>query len=130
MICSFSNFLDFFLFLKVLCPGRKKSGFRTVRTLKICRTSGRALVHFIEQLILRIPNFNFPNLRCCKVFLSFQYKELFWHFWVYYDVNLKLLPCKNTQRVKKQKNCCKNLGFALVVRMSWTRNIAWNFIKM
>ena len=28
------------------------------------------LVHLIKQPILRIPNFNFPNLRCCKeVFL-------------------------------------------------------------
>ena len=26
---------------------------------------------FIELVVLRIPNFNFPNLRCCKVFLSF-----------------------------------------------------------
>ena len=29
------------------------------------------LVQLIEQPILRIPNFNFPNLRCCKVFFSF-----------------------------------------------------------
>ena len=26
------------------------------------------LVQLIEHPILRIPNFNFPNLRCCKVF--------------------------------------------------------------
>ena len=29
------------------------------------------LVQLIEHPILRIPNFNFPNLRCCKVFFSF-----------------------------------------------------------
>ena len=29
------------------------------------------LVQLIEHPILRIPNFNFPNLRCCKVFLTF-----------------------------------------------------------
>jgi hypothetical protein len=29
------------------------------------------LVQLIEQPILRIPNFNFPNLRCCKAFLFF-----------------------------------------------------------
>ena len=29
------------------------------------------LVQLIEQPILRIPNFNFSNLRCCKVFFSF-----------------------------------------------------------
>ena len=32
--------LDFFLFLKVRHPGRKTSSLRTVRILKICRTSG------------------------------------------------------------------------------------------
>ena len=46
------HFLIFFLFLKVIKvqrPGRKTSGFQTVRILKICRTfgpdvmSGRAL---------------------------------------------------------------------------------------
>ena len=29
------------------------------------------LVQLIEHPILRIPNFNFPNLRCCKVVFSF-----------------------------------------------------------
>ena len=29
------------------------------------------LVQLIKQPILRIRNFNFPNLRCCKVFLFF-----------------------------------------------------------
>ena len=49
------------------------------------------LVQLIENPILCIPNFNFPNLRCCKVVLSYQYNELYWHFWVYFDINLKLL---------------------------------------
>ena len=35
------------------------------------RYSDKYLVQLIEQPILQIPNFNFPNLRCCKVFLSF-----------------------------------------------------------
>ena len=34
------------------------------------------LVQLIEQPILRFPNFNFTNLRCCKVFLFFVCKEL------------------------------------------------------
>ena len=40
-------------------------------------------------------------------------------FWVYCDVNLKLLPWKNIQKVK-QKMRCKNSRFVLVVRMRWT----------
>ena len=32
---------------------------------------GNYLVQLIKNPILRIPNFNFPNLRCCNVFLSF-----------------------------------------------------------
>ena len=56
------------------------------------------LVQLIKQSILRILNFNFSNLRCCKVFLSFLRKELYWHFRVYCGNNLKLLPGKNTQQ--------------------------------
>ena len=52
------------------------------------------LVQLIEQPILRIPNFNFPNLRCCKVFLFFVCKELYWHFLMYFGLNLKLLSCQ------------------------------------
>ena len=40
---------------------------------------------------------------------------------MYCDVNLKVLPCKNTQKVNKQKIRRKNSEFMLVVRMSWTR---------
>ena len=68
------------------------------------------LVQLIKQSILRILNFNFSNLRCCKVFLSFLRKELYWHFRVYCGNNLKLLPGKNTQKVNKQK---KSLGFGI-----------------
>ena len=32
---------------------------------------------------------------------------------MYCDINLKLLPSKNTQKVNKQKIRCKNLGFAI-----------------
>ena len=40
----FIYFFIFYLFLKVHRPGRKTSGFRTVRILKICRTSGLDLM--------------------------------------------------------------------------------------
>ena len=30
---------------------------------------------------------------------------------MYYYINLKLLPCKNTQKVNKQKSCCKYSRF-------------------
>ena len=60
------------------------------------------LVQLIEHPILWIPNFNFPNLRCRKVCVCVLYNELYWHFWVYFDINLKLLSGKNTQKVNKQ----------------------------
>ena len=49
------KFWIFFLSLKVWRPGRKTSGFRTIRILKICRTSGpdvmsgRALFHIFQK---------------------------------------------------------------------------------
>ena len=72
--------------------------------------------YLVEQPILRIPNFNFPNLKCCKVVFYFQYNEIYWHFWVYCDIDLKLLLGKNTQKVNKQK---------LVVKI---RDLYWLFI--
>ena len=62
------------------------------------------LVQLIEHPFLQILNYNFPNLRCCKVvfFLSFSYNKLYWHFWMYFDINSKLLSGKNTQKVNKQ----------------------------
>ena len=39
------------------------------------------LVQLIEHPILRIPNFNFPNLRCCKFFFLFNIpNKLYRHF--------------------------------------------------
>ena len=37
---------------------------------------------------------------------------------IYIKDKKKPLPCKSTQKVNKQKNSCKNLGFILVNRMS------------
>ena len=71
------------------------------------------IIQLIEQLILRMPNFNFPRFKVLQSVLIFFNVELYWHFWAYCDVNLKL--CKNTQKVNKQKIPCKNLGFVLVV---------------
>ena len=42
---------------------------------------------------------------------------------------LKLLPCKKTQKVNKQKFRCKNSKFVLVVRMSWTRYYIYTLIS-
>ena len=64
------------------------------------------------------PEFQFPQSKVLQSVFIFLYKELYWHFRAYCDVNLKLLPCKNTQKVNKQKIRCKNSGFVLVVRMS------------
>ena len=38
--------------------------------------------------------FQFPNLRCCKVFLFFVCKELYWHFLMYLGLNQNLLSCQ------------------------------------
>ena len=49
------------------------------------------------------PEFQFPQFKVLQsVFFSFQYNQLYWHFWVYFDINLKLLSGKNTQKVNKQ----------------------------
>ena len=44
------------------------------------------LVQLIEPPIFQIPNY-----------------ELYWHFWVYFDNNLKIIAGENTQKVSKQK---------------------------
>ena len=55
------------------------------------------------------PKFQFPQFKVLQsVFIFCVCKELYWHFWVYCDNNLKLLPGKNTQKVNKQKIRCKN----------------------
>ena len=64
------------------------------------------------------PEFQFPQFRVFQSVFIFLSKELYWHFWVYFDNNLKLLPGKNTQKVNKQKICCKNLGFVIDSSMS------------
>ena len=96
-----------FLYAKVTCISILLLYFSkfNVSQKKIHKTSflDQYLVQLIKHPILRIPNFNFPNLvRCCKVFFSFWYNELYWHFWVYFDIDLKLLSGKNTQKVNKQ----------------------------
>ena len=50
------------------------------------------------------------------MFLPFYAKSCIGIFgYTYCDINLKLLPGKNTQNVNEQKNCCKNLGFVILV---------------
>ena len=75
----FSNFLDSFsiiiVLLKVRRPGRKKSGFRTARTLKICRTSepdvmsGRALQIRINRCAKKTKLDQIGINRCVKNWL-------------------------------------------------------------
>ena len=53
------------------------------------------LVQLIEQPISRIPNFNFTNLRCCKVFLfCLCVKSYIGIFLAYFGLNLGLLSCQ------------------------------------
>ena len=67
-------------------------------------SSDMYLVQLIEHPILRIPNFNFPNLRCCKLFFLFNIKSYIGIFgYTYLDINLKVLSGKNNQKVNKQK---------------------------
>ena len=42
--------------------------------------------------------FQFPKSQALKSVFSFLYNELYWHFGVYFDINLKLLSGKNTQK--------------------------------
>ena len=50
------------------------------------------------------PEFQFPQFKVLQsvFFFSFLYNKLYWHFWVYFDINLKILSRKNTQKVIKQ----------------------------
>ena len=53
------------------------------------------------------PEFQFPQFRVLQwFFFSFWNKELYWHFWVYIDINLK----KNLKKYWKRKQT-KYLGF-------------------
>ena len=52
------------------------------------------------------PEFQFPQFKVlhAKCFFLFSVTSyLYWHFWVYFDINLKLLSGKNTQKLNKQK---------------------------
>ena len=42
------------------------------------------------------------QFKVLQMFFSFVNNNLYIHFWVYFDINLKLLSGKNTQKVKKQ----------------------------
>ena len=48
------------------------------------------------------PEFQIPQFKVLQSVFSFLYNKLYWHFWVYFDIDLKLLPGKSTQKVKKQ----------------------------
>ncbi len=52
----FGFFLLFLKVLKVRRPGRKTSGFRTVRILKICRTSGPDVMSGRALLQAKLPS--------------------------------------------------------------------------
>ena len=67
------------------------------------------LIHLIKYPILQIPNFNFPNLRCWKVF--FFLSIIMSHIGIF-DINLKLLSRKKLRIFGIRK-----IGFS----MSWTR---------
>ena len=52
----------------------------------------------------RTPNsmnseYQFPQF---KLLAKWDFFELYLHFWVHFDINLKLLSGKNTQEVNKQ----------------------------
>ena len=73
-------------------------GWKTLNQKKTFRTYH--LVQLIEHPILRIPNFNFPNL--CNVlqsvfFFLFNITSYIGIFWVYFDINLKLLSGKTNK---------------------------------
>ena len=64
------------------------------------RNREQYLVQLIKHSILLNPNFNFPNSRCCKLFFLFNITSYIVIFGcILIDINLKLLPGKNTQNV-------------------------------
>ena len=73
----------------------------TIFTFKIRRFRIRKTVWWtryrISRSAHRTPNseFQFPQFKVLQ-------SGLYWHFWVYFDINLKLLSGKNTQKVNKQ----------------------------
>ena len=69
--------------------------------------------------MMRTTNFTKHEFQCHQSIFLIQ--TTYWHFLVYFDLNLKLLDLKITQTVNKPKISCKKQGFVLVVRMSRTR---------
>ena len=57
--------------LKVRRPGRKTSGFRTVRILKICRTSGPDVMS--SRALLQMHDLDLPNI---FNMLSVKYRQI------------------------------------------------------
>ena len=56
------------------------------------------LVQLINFMNLQ---FQFPQFKVLQSVFLFDC-ELYWHFWVYFVINLELLSGKNTQKVNKQ----------------------------
>ena len=48
------------------------------------------------------PEFQFPQFKVLQSVFFFLIERVHWHFWVYFNINLKLLSGKNTQKVNKQ----------------------------
>ena len=71
---------------------------------------------YLVQLIWTT-NMNPEFLQQIFVYLLFEYFYKFFIFYIYcnfllyFDLHGILLPCQNTQKVNKQKNCCKNWLF-------------------
>ena len=60
------------------------------------------------------PEFQFPQFQVLpSVFFFFQYNKLYWHFWVHFDINLKLLSGKNTGKVNKQIFEIRKIGCSM-----------------
>ena len=61
------------------------------------------------------PEFQLPQFKELQSVLSFLCEELYRYFWVYCDINLKLLPGENTEKVNQQNIRSKYSGSVLVV---------------
>ena len=61
------------------------------------------------------PKFQFPEFKMLSSGFIFSYIKLYWHVWVYYNINSKFLHSENTEKVDKLNIRCKYLGFVLVV---------------
>ena len=62
-------------------------------------------------------------------FSSFEYKELFWHFWVYFDINLNILSGTKYSNVSKQKiQDSKNWVFDELNEIKAKKNFVEKFV--